>query len=103
MKLHLLIVCFSVTLYFISCSYPCSDLDTIDFNFIGYDSTEVDSVILKKYVKGNNFNTIVDTALFAEKNEYWMKRANDTIYFAAKLGGFSLLIRIMIGLSLYPH
>ncbi|MDQ3682666.1 MAG: hypothetical protein M3352_06290 [Bacteroidota bacterium] len=58
-------------------------------NFINFDSTEVDTVILKKYEKGTGFVQQIDTTFFQE-GDYRIKRRGDTIYFPVRSGDFGL-------------
>jgi hypothetical protein len=58
-------------------------------NFINFDSTEVDTIIIKKYEKGTTFVKQIDSTLFKE-GDYRMKRNGDTISFPIRIGNFSL-------------
>jgi hypothetical protein len=58
-------------------------------NFINFDSTEVDTIVTKKYEKGTAFVKQIDSTLFKE-GDYRMKRNGDTISFPILTGDFLL-------------
>jgi hypothetical protein len=81
---------FVLTTFFYYSCYRCSCIDRdITLNFINFDSTEVDTIILKKYEKGTDFVKQLDTTLFQE-GDFRMKRRSDTIYFPVRSGDFGL-------------
>lgn len=68
---------------------PCADSD-LNPNFIGFNTSEVDTIIIRKYSKNNNFSTLIDTAFFDDKNSFNINKRNDTISFPVRIGGFSI-------------
>ena len=84
--LSLLGIIFSIS----SCvKCPCIDY-YIGPNFIGFNPSEVDTVIIRKYSKNNNFNTLIDTAFFDNKTSFQIQKSNDTISFPYSPGNFSI-------------
>ncbi len=85
-KYKLLIILLSII--FSSCAKClCIDQD-LDPNFIGFEVSEVDTVIIRKYAKNNNFNNLIDRAVFDEKTSFKIQKNSDTISFPARSGNF---------------
>jgi hypothetical protein len=79
-----------ITFIFTSCGKcRCID-DKLNPNFILFDTTEVDTIIIKKFSKNSSFTSLLDTGLFDEKNSFRIKKSNDTITFPARVGNFSI-------------
>ncbi len=79
-----------LSIIFSSCAKcPCIDQD-LDPNFIGFEVSEVDTVIIRKYAKNNNFNNLIDTAFFDEKTSFTIQKNSDTISFPVRSGNFSI-------------
>lgn len=76
--------------YFAACSKcHCVDED-LRPNFISFGPTEVATLVLKRYNKGNGFSTVLDSMTFSEGQGYGMQQLGDTITFPVRLGNFSL-------------
>ena len=80
MKRNYLLTAIAAMLLFISaCSKKCPCAPGIvEVYFVGIDSTEADTVILRTYQKGNNFVTPTDTNLVTNSNSYHYQR-HDTL------------------------
>ena len=52
-----------------SCSKTCYCTDaTIYLNYVAFDQTETDTIILRRYVKNSNYGRLVDTAVLTGQN-----------------------------------
>ncbi|HEY8688508.1 MAG TPA: hypothetical protein VIM07_04675 [Chitinophagaceae bacterium] len=81
-------------LIILSCISACGKCPCVDSNidpaFIGFNPSEVDTIIIRKYSKNNNFNTLIDTAFFDNKTSFQIQKSNDTISFPYRPGNFSI-------------
>ena len=65
-------------LSFYGCDYFCSDM-YINLAFVGFDSTDIDTIILRQYQPNNTFQNPIDTALITGNNgSYKFTTINDT-------------------------
>jgi hypothetical protein len=65
-------------LSFYSCDYFCDDMD-INLAFVGFDSTDINTIILRQYQPNNTFQNPIDTFLITRKNgPYMFTTINDT-------------------------
>ena len=77
----------SLLAVFILCScgkYPCSPSTGLRLAFVSYTEAETDTVILKQYVKGRQFNTVMDSILIDTTVLRFVSR-NDTLFPAVLL------------------
>ncbi len=84
---------FVLTIFLYSACSECSCINNdlgVGINFINFDSTEVDTIIVKKYQKGTGFTKKIDSTLFQE-GDYRLKRKGDTLSFSSYIGEFSIL------------
>lgn len=85
---YLLVLIITCCIY--SCGRcPCIDRD-INFGFIGFDPSDVDTVIIRKYSRNNNFTTLIDTAFFDNKSSFEIQKSNDTLSFRYRPVSFSI-------------
>jgi len=85
-----LLLLLGITFCICSCGKcPCVDSD-LNLGFIGFDPSEVDTIIIRKYFKNNTFTTLIDTAFFDNKGSFNIKKSNDTISFPVRIGNFSI-------------
>jgi hypothetical protein len=68
---------------------PCID-GSINPAFVGFNPSEVDTIIFRKYSKNSNFNTLIDTVFFDDKTSFQIQKSNDTINFPSRTGNFSI-------------
>lgn len=78
-------IIFSCTLFF-ACTHKitCSD-SNIYLAYKAFSQQDLDTIIMRRYVKGSNFAQLKDTALFNTLN-YQAITASDTIQFALPAG-----------------
>ena len=81
-------------LIMISCISSCGKCPCVDSDiypgFIGFDPSDVDTVIISKYSKNNNFTTLIDTVFFDDKSSFEIQKTKDTISFPYRPGNFSI-------------
>ena len=76
---------FAVVILLSSCGkYPCSPSTGLRLAFVSYTEAETDTVILKQYVKGSQFNTVMDSLLIDTTVLRFVSR-NDTLFPAVLL------------------
>lgn len=61
-----------------SCTYPCAKSDGLSTNFISFSERDIQSFIIKKYVKGSRFSSFVDS-LVVDSSVAGFVRKNDTL------------------------
>lgn len=75
-------------------SHACKKCDCIDENlspnFVSFDSSEIDTIVIRKYFKDNSFNDLIDTASFFVNQSYGIKKNGDTLSFPYRSGDFSV-------------
>lgn len=80
------LVCIIVLGLLSSCkTVPCVDSNTTLF-FVSFPDAQTDSIVLRKYVKNSNFNTIVDSTIITKNNSYY-ENSNDTLHILTSNGG----------------
>jgi hypothetical protein len=86
--LRKLILLFLV-LSFYGCDYFCRDM-YINLAFVGFDSTDIDTIILRQYQPNNRFENPIDTFLITRNNRpYIFTTINDTTIIYANNGNDS--------------
>jgi hypothetical protein len=81
-----------IIFFYCACSQcRCIDTDAVP-NFIGFDSTEVNTVIIKKFEKGTGFSKQLDS-LYFEEGDFRLRKKGDTIYFPIRTGDFGVTAR----------
>lgn len=70
-----------------SCEKPCTKSQTI-FSLIGFADAEADTIILRRFTKGDSFSQPLDTVLL---DNIQFDRSNDTLTIVAISGSASLL------------
>jgi hypothetical protein len=72
----------ALILFFLqSCSKTDCISDELRFSLIGFTDREADSILLRKFVKGGNFNVPVDSAYL----DIEFRRSNDTLNVSSRL------------------
>jgi len=72
--------------FFVSCqNCICLPSDGLRLGFISFDSTDVDTIIIRKFEKGNNFTHLVDTSQW-DRNNVVFARQNDTLQLVIYVG-----------------
>jgi hypothetical protein len=87
MKLSItLFTVLAITIFLNACSESQCPGEKIKIQFVGYQETEADSLVLLKYKEGTNFNVIIDSLLFhrysfRSDNFFSLFRKGDTLTF----------------------
>ncbi len=89
------VICKLLVIGFISFGFAaCNKCRCIDSdlspNFILFDTSEVDTIIIRKYSKNGNFNNLIDTSFFDSKTSFGIKKNSDTVSFPYRVGNFSI-------------
>ncbi len=74
-----------------SCTYPCAPSDGLTVNFISYSEQEIGTYSVKKFVKGGNFSTFVDSMVI-DSTIGWYYRSNDTLHIGSFLSSAKLAV-----------
>ena len=70
----------SAFLLFSSCGqYPCSPSIGLRFALVSFKPAEADTVMLKRYPKGSNFSTVIDSVL-VDSTLLTFTNRNDTLF-----------------------
>ncbi len=81
---------FLIIISIISCKKcDCIDED-LNPNFIHYDSSDVGTIIIRKYFKDDSFSKLIDTAIFTSNQSYRIKKNGDTLSFPYRSGDFAV-------------
>lgn len=78
------ILCIVVLL---SCTrlYHCSEATPV-LNFVSFPDTQTDSIILRKYTKGTNFSSLIDSTILSKSNSIY-ESSNDTLHILTTIHG----------------
>lgn len=77
-------------LFLVSCqNCICLPSEGLRLGMIGYDSTDIDTIILRKFEKGSNFSQAIDTSQWDRTNVVFSPK-NDTFQMAAWFGDICL-------------
>jgi hypothetical protein len=85
---------FVPVLLFLLCIEPscnncrCVDVDATP-NFIGFDSSDISSIVIKKFEKGSGFTKFIDS-VHLTTNDFCIQMRGDTIDFPARSGDLSI-------------
>ena len=66
-------------------SRPCVE-GTAILNFVSFTDAETDSIVLRKYVKDNGFNSLIDSVIISKNNSIYQK-SNDTLHILTSMQG----------------
>jgi hypothetical protein len=71
------ILIFTVIIGLLSCQreIECRDPDT-DLSFIAFSQSTLDTIILRKYTKGGNFQNQIDTSIYSSSNSFFSFRGD---------------------------
>ena len=76
--------------FIISCqNCICVPSDGLKLGMVSFDSTDIDTIIIRKFGKGNNFNQLIDTSQW-DRAKVIFHSQNDTFQMGAFLGGILL-------------
>lgn len=76
--------------FMISCqNCICLPSDGLKLGMVSFDSTDIDTIIIRKFEKGNNFNRLIDTSQW-DRTKVIFYSQNDTFQMGAFLGGILL-------------
>lgn len=83
--------CSLVVLIFVAAcgGYDCSKAE-MSLGFIGFSKTESDSIVLRKYSRGDNFRTYLDSATITPTNTQY-QFTGDTLIFVVYTGNINLV------------
>src|SRR5258705_3698469 len=76
--------------FMISCqNCICLTSDGLKLGMVSFDSTDIDTIIIRKFEKGNNFNQLIDTSQW-DRAKVIFRAQNDTFQMGAFIGGILL-------------
>lgn len=79
-----------IALFINGCSYDCGKSDGLIINFVSYTPMEVKTYTIKKYLKGSNFNSFIDS-LVLDSSKISYKLSNDSLLAFSSTGSVRLL------------
>ncbi|MDQ6763785.1 MAG: hypothetical protein M3015_14315 [Bacteroidota bacterium] len=77
MKNILFLLILTIGIYGCSREVPCNDTD-IELGFIGFDKSELDTLIIRKYMANDNYQHLVDTLIYPSDTS-GLNQSHDTI------------------------